>query len=116
MIDITKTYRTRDGREVTNLRSGFSYPYPLRADVGTCTYSYTSSGNYRNDGDEDFKDLILVDEQPAPAAPPVDSEAHRQARSEALGHAVRLPGARSAAHIVKDAEAFYGFLTGAAAA
>ena len=121
MIDLTKTYRTRDGREVTNLRrrSDYSGGYPLMADVGSGTYTYTGQGVYYI-GEEHSCDLIPVETSAPAQVSGLSSEQSFSFRSEALGHAVRLPYMpgvnRSTVDIVKDAEAFYGFLSGAAAA
>ena len=69
MIDITKTYRTRDGREVTNLRmrSGYTGDYPIRGIAGDIDTSFTLGGHFYSETQTDNRDLIEVAPTPAPA-------------------------------------------------
>lgn len=65
MIDLSKKYRTRDGREVTNLHIELGLtPYPIVGTVGCETRTWTAHGTYLEDEDESRYDLVEV-----PAAP-----------------------------------------------
>lgn len=64
MIDITKKYRTRDGREVTKLRIRGSIDYPIVGVIdGAGLKVWRATGSYRRVGVSDW-DLIEVTEQP----------------------------------------------------
>lgn len=69
MIDFGKTYRTRDGRNVRNIRPDTGYfmrAYPLRAEVQNpstgewMTYTFTMRGNVTTEDTAHVLDLIEV--------------------------------------------------------
>lgn len=65
MIDITKKYRTRDGRDVTGLHMRDSEHYPIGGFIAGNSATWTMAGDYRDDDDESHcYDLIEVTEQP----------------------------------------------------
>ena len=71
-IDINKTYRTRDGRTVTDLRKNLNNAtYPFVATIGDDTgrYTYTADGHYLLGAINEY-DLIEVITPPKPAPRP----------------------------------------------
>jgi hypothetical protein len=68
-IDITKKYRTRDGRAVTGLRladtdDGWDDEFPIVGDVDDVQLAWTASGKFLDISDGVFpEDLILAEEE-----------------------------------------------------
>lgn len=64
MLDLTKKYRTRDGREVTSLqRINEEIKYPIIGIVNGTIKAWTENGLYVEDWQDDF-DLVEVPETP----------------------------------------------------